>query len=123
MAGRTWHHVHSLPCAASHWMRLTSNVRSLAVGTSARTVVNASAKMFDLKTSLNSAGLVLTLVGVYVVYVNSPLNEHVIDDGNASTDDGKIAHRMRWRNRLMKYGVYTVLAGSVLQLASNYAPA
>jgi hypothetical protein len=26
-AGRTWHHVHSQPCAASHWMRLTSNVR------------------------------------------------------------------------------------------------
>jgi hypothetical protein len=28
-AGRTWHLVHSQPCAASHWMRLTSNVRSL----------------------------------------------------------------------------------------------
>jgi hypothetical protein len=28
-AGRTWHHVHSQPCAASHWMRLTSNVRFL----------------------------------------------------------------------------------------------
>jgi hypothetical protein len=28
MAGRTWHHVHSLSCAASHWMRLTSNVRA-----------------------------------------------------------------------------------------------
>jgi hypothetical protein len=27
MAGRTWHHVPSQPCAASNWMRLTSNVR------------------------------------------------------------------------------------------------
>jgi hypothetical protein len=28
-AGRTRHHVHSLPCAASRWLRLTSNVRFL----------------------------------------------------------------------------------------------
>jgi hypothetical protein len=28
-AGRTWHHVHSLPCAASRRLRLTSNVRFL----------------------------------------------------------------------------------------------
>jgi hypothetical protein len=30
-AGRTWHHVHSLPCAASRWLRLTSNVSKHSV--------------------------------------------------------------------------------------------
>lgn len=79
--------------------------------------------MFDLKTSLNSLGIVLTLVGVYVVYLNSPLNEHAIDGGSADTDFDKMRRQAQRRNLLMRCGVYTVLVGSLLQLTSNYIPA
>ena len=55
-------------------------------------------RMFDFKTSLNSLGILLTLGGVYMVYKNSPLNEHQIDGGRPDTDFDKIAHVAKRKN-------------------------
>jgi hypothetical protein len=77
---------------------------------------------FDLKTSINSVGLVLSMTGVYIVYANSPLNESVISGGGASTDFVKIERETKRKNVLMRTGIYLVLGGTFLQLASNYLP-
>jgi hypothetical protein len=78
--------------------------------------------MCDFKTIINSLGLVLTIIGVYVLYINSPLNISEIDGGDASTDFNAIKLQTQRANHLMKIGVYTVLAGTVLQLVSNFIP-
>jgi hypothetical protein len=80
------------------------------------------AALLDLKTSLNSLGILLTLVGVYVVYINSPINESVVGGGGADTDFNEIERLTTQKNKRMKVGVFVVLAGSVLQLISNYLP-
>ena len=79
--------------------------------------------MFDWKTNLNSLGIVLTIVGVWILYVNSPINFDGIDGGTADTDFKALGRQVLRRNRLMTLGVYAILAGSALQLASNYVPA
>jgi len=79
--------------------------------------------MSDLKTTLNSFGLLLTMVGIYVVYHYSPLNFSEIDGGDASTDDAKEKRAVAHRNRLLRVGVYVVIAGSLLQFVSNFIPA
>ena len=78
--------------------------------------------MFDLKTSFNSLGLALTLIGAFVAYRNSPLNEHTIDGGSAATDFNALQVATTRKNSLVKYGIYAVLAGTLLQIASNYIP-
>jgi hypothetical protein len=78
--------------------------------------------MFDLKMTLNSLGLLLTMIGVYVVYHYSPLNFDKIDGGNASTDNTKEERAVARRNHLLRVGVYVVIAGSLLQLVSNFIP-
>jgi hypothetical protein len=78
--------------------------------------------MCDLKTLINSLGLLLTIIGVYVLFINSPLNISEIDGGDASTDFNAIKLHTQRANRLMKFRVYTVLAGTVLQLVSNFIP-
>jgi hypothetical protein len=77
------------------------------------------AALFDPKTALNSLGVLLAMVGVYLVYRNSPLNESVIDGGTPSTDFAAEAMRTVVRNRAMTMGVYLVLFGSLVQLVSN----
>ena len=76
--------------------------------------------MNDFKTIINSIGLILNIVGVYVVYVYSPINIDEIDGGDASTDYDQLARETHRRNRLLRLGVYIVIGGSVLQLASNF---
>jgi hypothetical protein len=78
--------------------------------------------MSDLKTTLNSLGLLLTMVGIYVVYHYSPLNFYEIDGGDAFTDDAKEKRAIAHRNRLLRVGVYVVIAGALLQLVSNFIP-
>jgi hypothetical protein len=78
--------------------------------------------MIDGKTLVNSIGIGLTMLGVYMVYINSPINHTVIDGGNASTDWTAIERKAKLRNTLLKAGVYLVLAGSAAQLASNFVP-
>ena len=78
--------------------------------------------MFDLKTTVNTVGIILTLVGVYAVYYYSPINSCKIDGGNASTDFEKIERYTDRRNLLLKCGVYVVMVGTFFQLVSNYIP-
>lgn len=76
--------------------------------------------MIHEKTLLNSIGIGLTMLGVYIVYINSPINYTDIDGGDASTNWEAIERKARRRNILLKAGVYLVLAGSAAQLASNF---
>ncbi|TCZ78322.1 hypothetical protein [Lysobacter sp. N42] len=78
--------------------------------------------MVDWKVIANSLGIVLTMIGVYMVYANSPINHHIIDGGSLDTDFAAIERATIRRNRLMTLGVYIVLGGSMLQLASNFLP-
>ncbi len=78
--------------------------------------------MCDLKTLINSLGLLLTIIGVYVLFINSPLNISEIGGGGASTDVNAIKMQTQRASRLMKFSIYTVLAGTVLQLVSNFIP-
>ena len=78
--------------------------------------------MFDLNTSINSLGVVLTFVGVLVIFLNSPLNFSVLDGGSASTHFDAIDRTVIRRNLLMKVGTGLVLLGAAAQLASNYIP-
>jgi hypothetical protein len=76
----------------------------------------------NLKTTINSLGIVLTIVGVYIVYINSPLNFDTIDGGNFSTDFEEIKRVTNSKNKWMRNGVYIIIIGSLLQLVSNYIP-
>lgn len=76
--------------------------------------------VFDLKTCVNSVGLVLTIAGVVVIYRYSPLNSSESDGGAAGTDFVAIKGETALKNRLMKVGTALVLLGSALQLASNF---
>lgn len=76
--------------------------------------------MGDLKIAINSVGLIMTIVGVYSVYHNSPLNMSGIDGGNASTDFKAIKRQTSTRNVRLKMSVYVVIAGTILQLVSNF---
>ena len=76
----------------------------------------------DLRTAINSLGILLTIIGVVMVYRYSPLNESVVDGGGADTDFGAIERKQKCRNQLLKLGVYLVLGGSFVQLVSNFLP-
>ena len=78
--------------------------------------------MADWKLITNSIGIALTMIGVYVIYANSPINSHVIDGGDFDTDFSAIERSTKRRNSLMRAGVYIVLAGSLIQLVSNFMP-
>lgn len=79
--------------------------------------------MIDVKTLVNSTGIVLSMLGVYMVYINSPINHTLIDGGDASTDWQIIMRKTKKRNMYLKIGVYSVLLGSAAQLISNFIPA
>jgi len=68
---------------------------------------------------LGALGLVASMIGILLIYLNSPLNEFGIDGGNAATDFDAIEATQQRKNRGMKFGTALVLAGSALQLAST----
>ena len=70
---------------------------------------------------LNSLGIVLNIIGVLMIYFNSPINDSVIDGGDASTDHGIFLKKDRKRNKMLKLGVLIIVLGSILQLVSNFA--
>lgn len=76
----------------------------------------------SLKLILNSFGIVLNIIGVLMVYFNSPINEQTFDGGDASTDFKAIVERTEQRNKLLRLGVWIVVTGSVFQLLSNFVP-
>ena len=75
-----------------------------------------------MKTIVNSLGLVLTIIGVYGVYYNSPINEHIVDGGSPSDDRDKQEEETRRRNLFLKIFVCIVIFGTILQLFSNFIP-
>jgi hypothetical protein len=79
--------------------------------------------MIDLKTGLNAFGIFLSGLGVWIVYVNSPLNFSSIDGGDAATDFNAIEKNTIKRNQHMRVGVWVIIFGSLLQLISNFVPA
>lgn len=74
----------------------------------------------DCKLIINSIGLIFTIIGIYIVYIYSPLNFDIIDGGDASTDYNKINKQTLKRNTRLKWGVYIVMSGSIVQLLSNF---
>jgi ClpP class serine protease len=76
----------------------------------------------DAKTVVNSIGIVLNIVGVYMVYVNSPINFYEIDGGEFDDDSSKYRAETERKNRLLRVGVFVVIVGSVIQLISNFIP-
>jgi uncharacterized membrane protein len=74
----------------------------------------------DFKTTLNIVGLVLTMIGVYIIFINSPVNEHTIDGGTTEDNHQDFQRETAQKNKHMKYGVYIVILGTMLQLTSNY---
>jgi ClpP class serine protease len=76
----------------------------------------------DAKTVVNSIGIVLNIVGVYMVYVNSPINFYEIDGGEFDDDSSKYRVETERKNRLLRVGVFVVIVGSVIQLVSNFIP-
>ncbi len=75
-----------------------------------------------MKTFLNSIGLILTIIGVYVIYINSPINESEIVAAPITDDSTELQESTSKKNRFMKFGVYIVIIGTVLQLISNFIP-
>ena len=78
--------------------------------------------MSELRTAINSIGLIISIIGVYVVYRNSPLNISVIDGGNFDDDHAKEEIETKKKNDRMRLGVYLVIFGTLLQLLSNFIP-
>ncbi len=76
----------------------------------------------DLKTSINSIGIILNIVGAGMLYYYSPLNEHTIDGGNFEDDCKKLEEETNKKNKMMKIGVVIAIVGSLMQLASNVIP-
>jgi hypothetical protein len=74
----------------------------------------------DCKTILNSIGFLLTIIGVYIVFVNSPINIDTIDGGDFNTDFTEIKRITNKRNTWLKRGVFIVIIGSFAQLISNF---
>jgi hypothetical protein len=72
------------------------------------------------KLIINSIGILLNIIGAYLVFVNSPLKFSVIDARGPAigwdAHDKKIKHE----NNMVKIGVYTLIAGSIMQLISNF---
>jgi hypothetical protein len=73
-------------------------------------------QIMDVKTILNSAGILVNMIGIYIVYLNSPINYFIID-ASGGEDDEKQAIKA---NRMLKYGLLIVMFGSLLQLVSNF---
>lgn len=76
----------------------------------------------DTKTIINSVGLLLTIVGVYLVYLGSPIHFDIIDGGDFKTDWKEEARKTARKNRQVKIGVYLVIGGTLFQLISNIVP-
>lgn len=76
--------------------------------------------MMTLKVIVNSIGILLSIISVYIVFVNSPLNFTTVDGGNAATDWNKIELGIKRKNIWVRIGVYGIMVSSVIQLISNF---
>ena len=78
--------------------------------------------IFSPKNLINSSGIIMTIIGVYTVYISSPINYDAISGGDPRTDWKKIGRQTQRKNRNLKLGVYLIIVGSLLQLASIFIP-
>ena len=76
----------------------------------------------DCKTIVNSIGIILTIIGIYVVYINSPINFDTIDGGDFTTDGNENKIKTSSKNSWLRRGVHIIIIGSVIQLISNFIP-
>jgi hypothetical protein len=75
---------------------------------------------FDVKTTVNSIGIILNIIGVWCVLKYSPINEHTIDGGEFDDDPSANKNKVLDRNKKLRDSVVVVIIGSFLQLCSNY---
>lgn len=71
----------------------------------------------DFKTLVNSVGILLTIIGVYIAFINSPINDYEIIQ---SFEIDKIKKESNRKNIFLKIGIYLVIIGSAIQLISNF---
>lgn len=80
--------------------------------------------MFDFKTTLSTAGLLMTALGAWLVLHYSPVNEWNVDGGTPLTPASKtLAADTARKNRGIKAGAWVVLVETILQAVTNYVPA
>lgn len=66
-------------------------------------------------TLVNSAGLVIDIIGALMIFLNSPKLEATAYIGE--TGDDPIVNR---KNKIAKYGMAVIMIGFLLQLVSNF---
>jgi len=76
-----------------------------------------------VKEHVSSLGIAISIAGVVLVYLYSPLNESVIDGGDFSTDTDALVRAANSKNKWMRCGVCCVVCGSLIQAVANYIPA
>lgn len=79
--------------------------------------------LLDPRIIVSNLGISLSMLGVWIVYLNSPINAHVIDGGVFDEEAESQANSQetitRRKNRNMTRGVFIVLVGSGLQILSS----
>ena len=75
-----------------------------------------------MKEHVSSLGIAISIAGVVLVYLYSPLNESVIGGGDAFSDSNALAKTANSKNTRMRFGVCCVVFGSLIQLVANYIP-
>lgn len=76
--------------------------------------------IITIKVTVNSIGIIMTIIGVWSLWKTSPTNVSVID----SSIQGWIKNKGKapYKNRIMNWSVIFILLGSFLQLVSNFIP-
>ena len=75
----------------------------------------------NLETIVNSIGLILSVIGVWLVWKGSPINYH-IESGGINDSLSEEGQRVNRKNANIRYGVYFIIIGTILQLVSNFIP-
>ena len=75
--------------------------------------------MCNISNYSNIIGNALAILGVSIVYYNSPLNISDLDCGSASTDFEAISKETQKKNMRMRIGVFLVILGSLTQILGS----
>ena len=74
----------------------------------------------DTRTIVNSIGILLNIIGALILLLKSPMHFDVIDLGGAMKNWNEQTKKTKMKNDWIRIGGYTIIAGSVLQLISNF---
>lgn len=69
----------------------------------------------DLGTKLLLTSLILNILGIIILFFNSPQNKWRIDGGTPSTDWKAIEKATKRRNILMYVGLFLILGAALIQ--------